>query len=101
MRSEWGKGHFTSSATPPIPENTTAVLTVVATDADQPSQTVTYNITGGSDQGKFSITSGGVLTFNNAPDFENPTDANTDNIYQQFPAGDFHCTGRWFSPSFS
>ena len=32
-------------------------------------------------QSKFSISSGGVLTFNSAPNFEAPTDANGDNVY--------------------
>ncbi len=73
---------ITTSSTPSVAENNTAVLTVAATDADQPAQTITYSISGGADQGKFSITSGGVLTFNSPPDYENPTDANTDNVYQ-------------------
>lgn len=73
---------FTSSANPSVPENTTAVTTVTATDADLPAQTVTFSITGGADQTKFSITAGGVLTFiNPAPDFESPTDADTNNTY--------------------
>jgi hypothetical protein len=37
---------------------------------------------GGADQAKFSITSGGVLSFNTAPDYETPTDANVDNVYE-------------------
>ncbi len=72
---------FTSSATANVAENTTAVLTVAATDADLPAQSVTFSITGGADAGKFSITSGGVLTFQTAPDFENPTDNGTNNVY--------------------
>lgn len=72
---------FTSSDTVNMAENTTAVTTVVATDADLPAQAVTFSIVGGADQAKFGITSGGVLTFKSAPDFEAPTDSNTDNIY--------------------
>ena len=72
---------FTSAATANVAENTTAVLTVTATDADLPAQTVTFTIFGGADAGKFSITSEGVLTFQNAPDFETPTDVGTDNVY--------------------
>ncbi len=72
---------FTSSETANVAENTTAVLTVAATDADMPAQSVTFTITGGADQLKFSITSGGVLTFQTAPDFESPTDDGTNNIY--------------------
>ncbi|MCX7417981.1 MAG: cadherin domain-containing protein, partial [Planctomycetia bacterium] len=72
---------FTSSATANVAENTTAVLTVIATDADLPGQSVSYSLTGGADQLKFSITSGGVLSFQTAPDFESPTDNGTNNIY--------------------
>lgn len=73
---------FTTSATSSIPENTTAVLTVVAEDTDVPAQTVTYSLTGGADQDRFTITSGGVLTFKAAPDFEVPTDAGANNVYE-------------------
>ena len=45
-------------------ENTTAVMTVTATDADLPPQTITFSIVGGADQAKFGITSGGALSFN-------------------------------------
>ena len=62
-------------------ENQTAVTTVTATDADLPAQTVRFSITGGADEARFSITSGGVLTFVAAPDFENPTDVGDDNVY--------------------
>ena len=72
---------FTTPATPSVPENTTAVLAVAATDADFPVQTVTYSLSGGVDEALFDITSGGVLTFVAAPDFENPIDANADNVY--------------------
>jgi hypothetical protein len=72
---------ITSSANVSIAENTTAVLTVTATDADRPAQSITFSIVGGVDAAKFSITSGGVLTFQSAPDFESPTDSGTNNVY--------------------
>ena len=62
-------------------ENQTAVMTVTATDADLPAQTVTYSIVGGADQSKFSISTGGVLSFVTPPNFEVPTDVNGDNEY--------------------
>ena len=71
---------FTSNAAPSVPENTTAVVILAATDADQPGQTVGFSLTGGADQGKFQIV-GGQLQFQTAPDYEVPTDANTDNKY--------------------
>lgn len=72
---------FTSSATINVPENTVSVTTVVATDADLPVQTVTYSISGGIDESLFLITSGGLLQFVTAPDFENPTDSGADHVY--------------------
>src|SRR5439155_1527055 len=54
---------ITSAAAFSVPENTTAVTTVTATDADLPPQTVSFSITGGADAATFSITSAGVLTF--------------------------------------
>jgi hypothetical protein len=50
-------------------ENQTAVTTVTATDVDA-GTTLTFSIIGGADQLLFDITSGGVLTFKDAPDFE-------------------------------
>ncbi len=63
-----------------IAENTTAVTTVTATDAD--AHTITYALSGGADQAKFAInTTTGVLAFASAPNFESPTDADTNNTY--------------------
>ena len=39
-----------------ISENTTAVTTVTATDADVPAQTLTFTKVGGADQAKFPLT---------------------------------------------
>ena len=70
-----------ASASISIAENTTAVTTVTATDADG-TAVITYSISGGADAAKFQIgSSSGVLSFVTAPDFEIPTDANTDNAY--------------------
>ncbi len=64
-------------------ENQTAVITVTAPDADMPVQTVTFSITGGFDAAHFSINSTtGDLVFNAAPDFESPTDQDTNNVYE-------------------
>ena len=54
---------------------------MTATDADLPAQAISFSIVGGADQTKFSLTSGGVLSFKSAPDFEAPADSNHDNIY--------------------
>jgi hypothetical protein len=63
-----------------VPENSTAVTTVTATDAE--GNALTYSISGGSDADKFWIDSGtGILTFVSAPNFESPTDVGADNVY--------------------
>ncbi|AZC35931.1 T1SS secreted agglutinin RTX [Pseudomonas chlororaphis subsp. piscium] len=69
-----------------VAENTTAVTTVMASDADLPAQTLSYSIlnTAGTDFGKFSISASGVLTFNSVPDYENAQDVggtDGDNAY--------------------
>ncbi|MGB9370078.1 MAG: tandem-95 repeat protein, partial [Xanthobacteraceae bacterium] len=62
-----------------VPENTTAVTTVVASD---PDSSLTYSIIGGSDAAKFQINaSSGALSFITAPDFEVPGDADHNNAY--------------------
>ncbi|WP_292052511.1 MULTISPECIES: cadherin domain-containing protein [unclassified Brevundimonas] len=59
-----------------VNENQTAVTTVTA------NRPVSWSITGGADRAKFSIdATTGVITFVAAPDFEAPTDADTNNVY--------------------
>ena len=79
--SNEGAPVITSGAVPTVAENTTAVTTVTATDVDS-DDVVTYSITGTTaDDALFSITGGGVLTFDTAPDFETPGDVGGDNTY--------------------
>ncbi len=65
-----------------INENNKTIITITSTDADknQP-QTFTYSLDGGADVDDFNITSNGVLTFKNNPDYEIPVDSDTNNIY--------------------
>ena len=72
---------ITSPATASVAENTTAVLTITATDADA-GTTLRYSISGGADQALFGINNSGALTFITAPDFEIPTDQGGDNEYE-------------------
>ena len=72
---------FTSGAMFSVAENTTTVGTVVARDADEEDSITGYALTGGADRARFTITSAGALTFTSAPDYESPTDADTDNAY--------------------
>jgi hypothetical protein len=62
-----------------VAENTSAVTTVTATDADLDPLSIL--IVGGADQAKFQIVNG-VVSFISAPDFEKPTDAGGDNVYE-------------------
>ena len=62
-----------------IAENTTAVTTLKVLDADASSST-TYTLSG-DDADLFSISPTGALAFKVAPNFEDPTDKNTDNDY--------------------
>ena len=61
-----------------IAENTTPVTSVSQLYDEDP---VTYSL-GGVDAGFFTIDGDGNLTFIDAPDFEKPTDADGDNVYQ-------------------
>jgi len=71
---------FTSPATVNVPENTTAVTTVIANSSEAGNPT--FSIVPGGDSAKFSIdTNTGALTFNAAPDFENPASAANNNTY--------------------
>ena len=71
---------FTSQATASVPENTSGtVYTAAATDPD--GNALTFSISGGADRAAFAITSPGALSFVTPPDFENPTDADGNNVY--------------------
>ena len=72
---------FSSDESFSVEENQTDAGTVMAADPDA-VDAVTYAVTGGADQAKFDIgASSGALTFKDAPDHENPTDAGGNNTY--------------------
>ena len=71
---------ITTTSPQSVPENTTAVTTLAATDADQ-GDTLTWSKNGGVDADAFTLTPAGVLTFATAPDYENPTDTGSNNSY--------------------
>ena len=73
---------ISSSATFNAEENQTTVGTVLAMDSDSEDAITGYTITGGADQDFFSIgATSGALTFDAAPNFEDPKDSGTDNDY--------------------
>jgi hypothetical protein len=73
---------FTSGTSSSTAENSTETgYTAMATDGDGDS--INYSVSGGNEQSLFSIDpSSGVLSFNTAPDFEEPTDNGSDNNYE-------------------
>ena len=70
------------SSTVTVQENQMNVLTAVASDADS-GDTLTLSISGGQDAALFSIDNdSGLITFNTAPDYEAPSDADAMNDYE-------------------
>ena len=73
---------FDSSATASVAENSTTVTTVSADDSDSDDSVTGYSITSGADKDKFSITTGGALSFSSAPNFEDPDSDADSNVYK-------------------
>ena len=62
-----------------VVENQISAFTVNATDPN--GDTLTYSLSG-DDASLLSISNQGVVTFNTAPDFENPSDGDANNVYK-------------------
>ena len=62
-----------------VQENQTSAFTVNASDSN--GDTLTYSLSG-DDSSLLSISSAGLVTFNTAPDYENPGDTDINNIYK-------------------
>ena len=74
-------GDSGTTASASIAENATAAATITAPELDAGS-TLTYSIVGGADSAKFTVDAAtGALSFVSAPDYENPTDAGGNNVY--------------------
>ena len=72
---------ITSATTVNAAENSGGTIyTATATDPD--GNPLTFSLSGGADRARFSITAGGALSFAVPPDFEDPTDADGNNVYQ-------------------
>ena len=65
-----------------VAENATEVATLAATDADGVGEHLEWELAGGADRSKFTLTSGGDLSFKGAKDYESPDDANRDGDYE-------------------
>jgi hypothetical protein len=65
-----------------VAENVSAVTIVTGADVDLPAQALSYSISGGADQARFTINATtGALSFTAPPNFEVATDADGDNVY--------------------
>ena len=73
----------TSTTTALVAENTPATTGIITFDASDPDAGTTYSwsVEPADDGGKFDISSSGVLTFKTSPNFEMPTDAGMNNVY--------------------
>ncbi|MDA8944286.1 hypothetical protein N9I32_02890, partial [Porticoccaceae bacterium] len=70
---------ITDSRVLSVREGVSDLVSLSGTDTD--GNSLTFEIVSGDDQSLFTITSAGNLRFVIAPDFEAPSDANTDNKY--------------------
>ncbi|EIJ34136.1 Ig-like domain-containing protein [Thiothrix nivea] len=70
---------FTTPNTASVPENSTGMVMDIEAS---PGTGLTFSFSGGLDNGNFTLDPAtGKLSFKETPDFEKPTDANTDNTY--------------------
>jgi len=63
-----------------VREGVSNVVSLSGTDAD--GNSLSFSIVSGDDQSLFNITSAGSLSFVTVPDFETPSDADSDNEYE-------------------
>ena len=73
---------ITSATTFPVDEATPAVATLTAEDQDSAAADLEWSKAGGADAGQFTLSTDGDLAFAAAPDYENPDDADGDNVYE-------------------
>ena len=73
---------ITSETTFTVDEGTTAVEDLMAKDQDTAAADLAWSKAGGADAGQFTLSADGELAFAAAPDYENPDDADGDNVYE-------------------
>jgi glucose/arabinose dehydrogenase len=71
---------FTSPTAQNVPENSSGVV-YTATANPGTNGALSFSIAGGADAARFAITAAGALSFVAPPDFENPVDADRNNVY--------------------
>ena len=73
---------ITTAALILVAENETVVATLLATDEDDRTEDLEWEITGGNDRSQFTLMGGGRLAFTAAKDYEEPDDSNGDGDYE-------------------
>ena len=73
---------ITTAALILVAENETVVATLQATDEDDRTEDLEWDITGGEDRSHFTLIGGGRLAFTAAKDYEEPDDSNGDGDYE-------------------
>ena len=73
---------ITTAALILVAENETVVATLQATDEDDRTEDLEWEITGGNDRSQFTLMGGGRLAFTAAKDYEEPDDSNGDGDYE-------------------
>ena len=73
---------ITTAALILVAENETVVATLLATDEDDRTEDLEWEITGGADRSQFTLMGGGRLAFTAAKDYEEPDDSNGDGDYE-------------------
>lgn len=71
---------FSSATSASSAENNNGTI-YTATASDPDGDPLTFSLSGGADQSAFTLT-GAAMSFSTSPDFEAPTDADGDNIYE-------------------
>jgi len=71
---------FTSPNAASVSENSSGAV-YTATASDPNGNALTFSLTGGADRARFQISPSGALSFVSPPDFEQPSDADRNNVY--------------------
>jgi len=72
---------FSSAAATSVVENITGSVYQAAAN-DPNGDSVTYSIVGGADAARFTMSASGQLSFVSSPNFDLPSDADTNNVYE-------------------
>ena len=79
---------ITTAALIPVAENETVIATLQATDEDDRTEDLEWDITGGNDRSQFTLTRGGELAFTAAKDYEEPDDSDRGSRLRGHGAGE-------------